>query len=877
MLLFTTSSCLFYSHVFWILFCGFLFNTLALALFSDRNSTNWTSSRGRDCTKQNAFLFYPYASSHKRRVIPVVYSNGPTQDNEAVLKDSQSRERERNLALCVPKVENNITKHFDAVKESGTVIEVSNLTIWVGDRVLFDNVGFRINRGDCVGIIGNNGNGKTSLLDAVYHRLSGVDPPITTLSASMDIKHISSQPHTINKSKLAAYQILYYLRVRGHNLRDISHIPLGDILKSEDYSRFLLSDNIFKSDTSFNNEVAYMRQNYVSQLDNSMLVEQVINNANSIHHARMSIIQDIEDNLDYLNSMIDDLDSAPIMERSFTISSNVDWTKEVLSLYNSENHSVREMCKDVDIRTTSLVDMFGLRDTLPLRVGELSGGFKMRLHLLTQLINRPRLLFLDEPTNNLDMASVMFLSTILKRLIETSGLSVLLISHNSDFLNQLCTSIIQVPGDGTLAVYSGDFDKFVERGSTILQSKTSRLQNLEANLKKLQQQYQIQSESTKGSQKQKRVLLSQKRQLIEETENLVDQIKGAKKSAYSNVYEKSLLLSADSSNINEFTHLNLVKRGIFVFPDTPAFNLQDVVLCNKANEVLLSNVSLTIHNGDRILLLGNNGAGKSTLLSVLNAAARAANMGIEDVNMILYPESHSHIESGYCKGKRNTIINNFSQNCSELLNSTSTVDALAMKYADLDLSHMEQLTKYLTSFHLQDFIDVNVCDLSFGERSRLLLALQFLRDSTFLFLDEPSNHLDIYMQKTLSHLLNNVYTKGGIVVATHDLHLLQSLERITGVVYIHDRDKVYTFNGAFKDVYLSLRKEKPNISHEDMGNFLENCKIPYKRDTHLFAMDPYSVPEATGVKRKGPKGRKSVSRAPNTPGRAKIKNAKRYT
>ncbi|ORM42024.1 putative ABC transporter ATP-binding protein YheS [Babesia sp. Xinjiang] len=868
--------------IIWILFCGLFSDTQSLALLPKPLCNIWFCRGRRESTKQQAFC-YSTSPSLTNNFTPVdLFKSADEAHPKSEITTSEPRKREidRNLALCRPKIDHNIAKTFKPSKECGRVIEVNNLTIWVGSRVLFDNVNFRVHKGECIGIVGNNGNGKSSLLDAVYNRLSGIDTPTTALSASMDIKKWLPELPRTSARQLETYQMLYYMRKRGHSLNDLSHMQLDEIIASGDYSRFLNFESIFTADTSLYSHVAYMRQNYVLKLDDSMLVEKIIKDTHTACRTRISIIQEIEDHLDHLNYIASGTIAAGIhiLEgKDADAIKKAEWAKRILTVYNSDSQFVREMSRDLDIKITHLIEMFGMRDMLTLRVGELSGGLKMRLCLLIHLINRPQLLFLDEPTNNLDMESVTFLSTIIKRLIKTTGLSVLLISHNLHFLNTLCSSILHVPGDGTLSLYTGDFDKFVEKGSSLLQGRKSRLQHLEANLKKLQQQYHVQLESTKGSQKQKKVSLSQKRQLIEETEDMVERVRGAQKSSYSDAYERCLLLNTPYANTDQFMHLPLLKRGTFVFPDKPAFTLQNLKLCNKANEALLSNVSLTIHNGDRVLLLGNNGSGKSTLLSLLNAVAHASNTGIEDVNIVLNGQSHFRVESGYCKGKKNTSVNTFSQNCSDLLRSTLSVETLAMNFAGVDASRSEQLTKYLSAFHLQEFMDVNVCDLSFGERSRLLLALQFIRDSAFVFLDEPSNHLDVYMQKKLSHLLNKVYTKGGVVVATHDLQLLQSLERVTTVIYIHERDKVYVFNGEFKDAYHRLKTDKPDVSHDAMGAFLEGCKRSYPRDPFPHATRPNSMPEGEDSKQKRSKSQKHDSRSSYTPRRGKIKNAKRYT
>lgn len=789
---------------------------------------------------------------------------------------------ERNLALCTPTFKDRATNFFERCSGSGPVLEVKNATIWLGDRVLFDNVGFQVSRGECVGIVGNNGNGKTSLLDAIYQRLSGIHPQIDILSTSMDIKFYGNDTFC-SVPNLSTYQLLYYMKKRGHSLKELRFINIDKILESDDYSQFLEHENIFKDGNTLNNGVAYMRQNYVTLLDDSMAVKALIDNAHRVHYARLSIVQDIENNIDKLNDMVSLVDSTDKFigtPNSATAASEVikaEWARRILTLYNDDAHVVQKLDKNVDIMKTTLIDMFGMREVLASRVSELSGGFKMRLYLLYLLLHGPKLLLLDEPTNNLDSGTITFLSKTLKRLIETHGHSVLLISHDHSFLNTVCSSILQVPGDGTLSRYIGNFDNFVEQGSSALQIRETQLQKLTTMLNKLKQQYKTTVESTKGSDKQRKIILSQKQQLIEETEERIQELKGPDKSAYSDIYEKSLLLKSPSINIPKLMHLPLVQHGTFIFSDKPAFSLRDVMLSNKAGEILLSNISVDILHCDRILLLGNNGSGKSTLLAFLNAIAQASEMGIEDVNTLLIPRSYFHTRSGHWKGDRKTRINYFSQNCSDLLKSQMAVDALAMKFGDLDLSHMQQLMEYLSAFHLRDFMNVNVRDLSFGERSRLMLALQFLRESTFLFLDEPTNHLDAYMQTMLSALLNKVYTRGGIVMATHDLQLLTSIERITTVLYIHEFNKVYTFSGDFKDEYIKFKITRPHASREEIDSFLDSCAARYKHKVRITPLEAGQGMESDEAIKRKIKRLKSFGRGSYKPGKPKIKNSKRYS
>ncbi|KAK1443589.1 ATP-binding transport protein-related protein [Babesia gibsoni] len=815
------------------------------------------------------------------KTYPALYPNVSKEwlTNATSDEITEVNEKKRCLSACTPTFKDTVTNFFDKCSNSGPLLEIKNATLWLEDRVLFDNIDFRVNKGECIGIVGNNGNGKTSLLDAINQRLSGEEPQITTLSTTMDIKFYGEGSYCDNSTS-STYQLMYYLKSRGYSLKGFSSLELPNLLQSPDYIGFLNNENVFKGGKCSNSGVAYMRQNYVTLLEDSVAVKDVIEAANRIHHVRLSIINDIEDSLYELNSVVeasepyDSYEGVNTQETS-QAAAQAYWAKNILNLYNQDSAAVRKKGKSIDIVTNILTDIFNLQDILTSKVSELSGGYRMRLYLMSILLDSPQLLFLDEPTNNLDSGTVKFLSKTLKRLIDTHGLSVVVISHDNAFLNEICNSIIQVPGDGTVIRYSGNFDKFVEQGANVLHTRDVKLQKLQSGLNKLKQQYQETVESTKGSEKQRKILLSQKRKLIEETEEKIEQLVGEEKSAYSDAYEKALLLQTSSINVPKLQHLPLVKHGTCLNQDKPAFSLSGVKLSNNMKEVLLSQISFDIYNGERIVLLGNNGAGKSTLLSLLDYTAQAASIG-SDVKSLLTPRCYFQVMNGECKGDRRTIINYFAQNCSDILKSQLTVSSLAMKYADIDLSHIQQLTEYLSMFHLREFMDTNVCSLSFGERSRLILALQFLRDSTFLFLDEPSNHLDTYMQKILPLLLNDVYTDGGIIIATHDLNLLRSLERITGVFYIHELDKLYTFNGDFKEAYMQFKANNNNASHEEMGSFLESCAGKYKRNTMAIAMELNKRLCDRNVQRKEKKA-KGSNKGPCVPGTPRVKNAKRYS
>jgi ATP-binding cassette subfamily F protein 3 len=398
-------------------------------------------------------------------------------------------------------------------------------------------------------------------------------------------------------------------------------------------------------------------------------------------------------------------------------------------------------------------------DSIHNAVREFSGGWRMRLNLARALMCRSDILLLDEPTNHLDLPAILWLERWLKRY---EGI-LLVISHDRDFLDEVCTRIAHIENN-EIALYTGNYSMFESMRAEQLAQQQAMYSRQQTQIKHIQSYVdRFRYKASKARQAQSRLKMLERMALIAPA------------------------------------HVDSPFRFHFIEPKKQPQNLlglTDAVLgyAGSTTGPVLSNVDLHLHAGDRIGLLGVNGAGKSTLVKALSTGSTL----LEGDRLL----------------SKDTKIGYFAQHQLELLiPEQSPLDHLRV-YAPGDREG--EMRNYLGRFGFSgERIFEPVAPFSGGEKARLVLALMIRQQPNLLLLDEPTNHLDLEMRQALSVAL--IEYSGALVVISHDRHLLRSV--CDELLIVHD-GVVDRFRRSLDDypVWLKEQEARSNLAEEKAGD-----------------------------------------------------------
>ncbi len=367
---------------------------------------------------------------------------------------------------------------------------------------------------------------------------------------------------------------------------------------------------------------------------------------------------------------------------------------------------------------------------------EFSGGWRMRVALAAILFSRPDLLLLDEPTNYLDLEGTLWLIDYLGHYPAT----IVVISHDRDLLNDVCDHIVHLDR-AKLQLYRGNYDFFARQRAEarMLQAKFfKKQQERRAHLQAFVDRFR--AKATKARQAQSRLKMLEK---MESVEAIVDE------------------------DVLPFSFPSPEK------PLSPPIIAMEKVAVGYGERTVLSGLSLSLSNDDRVGLLGANGNGKSTFAKLLGGR-------LAPLSGIL--NKSAKLEAGF-----------FAQHQVEDLNLDDT-PFLAVQRLTPDAPEAKVRARAAQIGFPNVKADTKVANLSGGEKARLLMGLATFNGPHLLILDEPTNHLDIDSRAALAEAINEF--SGAVILISHDQYLL---EACADRLWLVADGKVQAFDGDIAD------------------------------------------------------------------------------
>jgi ATP-binding cassette, subfamily F, member 3 len=397
---------------------------------------------------------------------------------------------------------------------------------------------------------------------------------------------------------------------------------------------------------------------------------------------------------------------------------------------------------------------------------QLSGGYRMRMKLLSLIGQEPNLMLLDEPTNFLDLESIL----ALEKFLQSYKGAFLLISHDREFLRRTTDFTLEVES-GEMTKFPGNIDDYFEQKAQLRQILEAQVANQDAKRKSvLEFVERFGAKATKAKQAQSRLKSLEKMEKIE---------------------IKDLPVRAQ------------IKIPAPIHTGKETLSLIDASL-GYEEKTVIENCDLRVEKGAHLGVVGFNGAGKSTLLKSI--AGRL-------------PLLQGERKLGY-----QVSLSYYAQHVTEELHADESVLESLQRAAQKDITAQEILNIAGSLLFSGDAIHKKVKVLSGGEKSRVALGQILLMRSPLLLMDEPTNHLDFDTVEALTEALRKY--PGTVIVVSHDRGFIGRIA--TKILEIRDgRAEVYP--GTYDDYVWSLEKGalKERYSASIEGN--QNSQTPTKK------------------------------------------------
>jgi ATPase subunit of ABC transporter with duplicated ATPase domains len=380
-------------------------------------------------------------------------------------------------------------------------------------------------------------------------------------------------------------------------------------------------------------------------------------------------------------------------------------------------------------------------------VGKLSGGWKMRVALARILLMRPDVMLLDEPSNHLDLESLIWLEQFLKGY---EG-ALMMTSHDREFVNRVISKVVEIDG-GQLTSYSGNYEFYEQQRALNEKQQQAQYERQQAMLaKEIKFIERFKARASHAAQVQSRVKKLDKIERVEppkRRQSVAFEFQPAPRSGEDVVSLKNV-------------HKSYGSRRIY------------------------GGLEFMIRRRERWCVMGVNGAGKSTLLKLVAGAADP-----DDGTVTI----GGSVKMGY-----------FAQHAMDLLDGDRTVfQSLEDAFPQAGQGSLRALAGCF-GFSGDD-VEKRCRVLSGGEKARLVMAKMLYDPPNFLVLDEPTNHLDLATKEMLIGALSEF--EGTMLFVSHDRHFLAAL---SNRVLELTEDGIHQYGGGYTEYVARSGHEAPGL------------------------------------------------------------------